>query len=69
MNRRDFFNSCGLRAAQTAPFIGLIGMRFHAYASAATVQACGYAGSVTWFGRLVAFIPADGGKWFWFFGR
>lgn len=68
MNRRQFFNRCGLVAAKTAPFVGLIGMRFQAY-SAATTRACGFSGTVTWFGRLIAFVPADGGKWFWFFGR
>ena len=68
MNRREFFHRCGLRAAQTAPFVGVLGMRFHAY-GAATAQACGYSGWVTWFGRCVAFVPPGGASWTWFFGR
>lgn len=62
MNRRQFFGRVGVGAAKVSPFIGAFGMRFHAYAAGG---AGGYSGWVTWFGRTVAFVPKDGGKWLW----
>lgn len=66
MNRRDFFHRCGLRAAQTSLLFCFLGMRFIPYASG---NCAGWAGTVHWFGRLVAFVPADGGKWLFWLGR
>lgn len=54
MNRRDFFNEFGWRVMKWSPLLGLMGFRFHVYTYG---PAGGYAGWVTWCGRLVGFVP------------
>ena len=62
INRRAFFGRAGLTVASISPLLGMFGMRFHAYTMGA---AGGYSGWVTWLGRVIAFVPKDGGKWWW----
>lgn len=53
MNRRQFFADCGWTVMRWSPWLGLFGFQFHRYTLG---PAAGYAGWVTWCGRLVGFV-------------
>lgn len=64
LTRRDFWRDTAARLTVWASSLGLLGFRFHPY----TIPNGAWRGWVTWFGRMVGFVP-ERGPLFWFFGR
>lgn len=54
MNRRLFFSECQWQIMKWSPILGVLGFRYHPYKFG---QAAGHSGWVTFFGRLVGFVP------------
>lgn len=56
MNRREFLGDVKWTILRWSPWLGLLGLQLHRY-GAATAAKCGYAGWVTFCGRVVGFVP------------
>ena len=59
VSRRGFFQGAAgaatVQIAKWSPWLGLLGFQFHRYTYMGGVP--GWAGYVTWFGKLLWFVP------------